>query len=53
MADRYIELIYSYQTMLQRELTIEEIQFVKWIVAKEFNHLENVSVNHTKELAFA
>lgn len=39
--------------MLQRELTIEEIQFVKWIVAKEFNHLENVSVNHTMEPAFA
>jgi len=53
MADRYIELIYSYQSMLQRELTIEEIQFVKWIVAKEFNHLEFASAQHTMEPAFA
>lgn len=38
MANRYIELIDKYQSMLERDLTIEEIQFIKWIVAKEFNH---------------
>jgi hypothetical protein len=41
MADRYIELICEFQDELQRELTLEEIQMIKRIVAKEFNYLSN------------
>jgi enoyl reductase-like protein len=51
MADRYIELIYNYQSILQRDLTIDEIQFIKGIVAKEFNQKMNESVNQTMDTA--
>jgi hypothetical protein len=49
MADRYIELIYNYQSILQRDLTIDEIQFIKWLVAKEFNQKMNESFNQTMD----
>ncbi|WP_108671432.1 hypothetical protein [Peribacillus acanthi] len=37
MTNRYMELILKYQETLKRDLTLEEIQLIKWIVAKEFN----------------
>jgi hypothetical protein len=49
MANRYIELIDKYQSMLERDLTLEEIQFVKWIVAKEFNQQAENSFSSVKE----
>ena len=38
MADRYIELISSCQSTLKRELTLEEIEVIKCIVAKEYDY---------------
>lgn len=49
MANRYIELIDKYQSTLERDLTLEEIQFVKWIVAKEFNQQANYSFSRVNE----
>ncbi|MBT2685373.1 MULTISPECIES: hypothetical protein [unclassified Bacillus (in: firmicutes)] len=49
MANRYIELIDKYQSMLDRDLTIEEIQFVKWVVAKEFNQHADYTFTNIKE----
>lgn len=49
MANRYIELIDKYQSMLGRDLTLDEIQFVKWIVAKEFNQQAENSFSSVKE----
>ncbi len=34
MENRYINLIVEFEHYLQRGLTIEEIQFVKWLVAE-------------------
>ncbi|RDI40017.1 hypothetical protein [Falsibacillus pallidus] len=36
MADRYIDLVLQFQSRLKRELTIQEIEFIKWMVAQEF-----------------
>lgn len=49
MANRYMELIYVYQSMLKRELTIDEIQFIKWIVAKEFDHQGILAADQTSD----
>ncbi|MGG0719997.1 hypothetical protein ABE096_20815 [Robertmurraya massiliosenegalensis] len=36
MVERYIELVLMYEEKLRRKLTLDEIQQIKSIVAKEF-----------------
>lgn len=43
LADRYIELILDVQKELKRELFFDEIQLIKWMVAKEFGCISHVS----------
>lgn len=43
MANRYIELIFLYEEQLKRKLTLDEIQQIKGIVAKEFDQAGQTS----------
>lgn len=46
LANRYMELIVHYQAELKRELSVEEIQYIKTVVAKEYK--ENPSNSNCK-----
>ncbi|MBP2240386.1 hypothetical protein J2Z40_000941 [Cytobacillus eiseniae] len=50
MTDRYIELVYSVQADLKRNLTLEEIQHIKGIVAREFQNEQYVAHRKPQEI---